>query len=360
MGSKTPMLDFDPATSTPVVKGTLDGGLHSVHVAVPADVRIVSGRIEWIPVGADMRWWPDGGNATKALDAFVSLATEQREEPFADFVRTFGVLGLTESGLPACGSRNEMDGPPQLVEPWQGCKVYWEPLAAYRHYAAGAKAMLCLAAALRQSRGTNIVSARSLFLDAGLAVDPFGTWDRVKRICEVWQVMSARTWEEWAESSLGHAAIMNLMSVDPAHIAENFTYSSDLYGPLKDPTAYSIVQRNKFGHWLTKFWLRRSGLEPTITWRGDYPQLGLSVGERREELTELWPVNSLFRVITAHLAARVCSGTNMATCSQCGNVYFPSRRPRPDQPHYCEVCQATAASRRTQRSRERRRSAKSG
>src|SRR5829696_3754987 len=104
MTPRTPPLDIDPTATTPIVKGTLDGGLEAVRVAAPADVRIVAGRLEWIPVGADGQWWPDGGSATRALDAFINLAAEQREERFATFARRYGVLGLTESGLPACGS----------------------------------------------------------------------------------------------------------------------------------------------------------------------------------------------------------------------------------------------------------------
>jgi hypothetical protein len=359
MSARAPILDFDPATSTPVVRGTLDGGLETVRVAVPADVRIVSGRLEWIPVGKDGHWWPDGGSATRALDAFVSLATAQREEQFADFVRTYGVLGLMESGLPACGSRHSLDGPPQLAEPWQGCAVSWEPIAAYRHYAASVKAMLCLATALRETPRTTIVTPEKLFSEAGIATDAIGSWDRVRQICQVWQEMSGRTWEEWAETEIGHAAVMSLIAIDPAHAVENFTYSTDLYGPLENPAEYADLQRQKFGYWLTERWLKRAGLVPTITWNEEYPQLGLSVGRRREDQFEHWPVNSLFRILAAHLAARVCSGTNMATCSHCGNAYFPLRRPRFDQPHYCEGCQATAPSRRTQRSRVRRRTAQS-
>jgi hypothetical protein len=355
------MLDFDPGAVTPVVKGTLGGRLEAVRVAVPADVRIVGERLEWIPVGPDGQWWPDGGNATRVLDAFIKLASERRKERFAAFVRKYGVLGVTPSGLPACGIMRGNADPPQLEEPWQGCAVSWEPIAAYRFYAAGAKAMLYLAAALQRARGREVVSPRDIFSAAGLPVDDRGVWERTTEICRVWQEMSGQTWQEWWEARNGSGVSINLSALDPANIAFNFTYSSDLYGPLQDPTKYAEVQRGKFGYWLTEFWLKRAGLVPTITWTEEFPQLGLSVGAPRDGLFELWPTNSLFRVLAAHLAARVCSSTNMATCSNpnCGTLYFTERRPRSDQPHYCEACRATAPSRRTQRWRNREHTTKS-
>lgn len=357
MPSKWPKSSFDPAASTPVVSGTLGGRLETLRAAVPFDVRTAADRIEWIPTGADggSSWWPNGGNAAAALGAFIKLAGEKREDRFCDFVRTYGVLGLTESGLPGCGSTWSMSGPPQLAESWQGCAVSWEPLAAYRHYAAGAKAMVCLATALRHGQGRVIVSPRSVFSAAGLEVDDQGVWDRTKRICQVWQGMSGRSWEEWWEMSNGSATHMNLHRLDPAHVAHNFSYSVDLYGPLNDSEAFASVQRQKFGLWLTDFWLKPAGLVPTITWTEEQAQLGLSVGKRRDDYWEYWPPNSLFRILAAHLAAIVCSGANTAICSHCNEVYFPMRRPRIDQAHFCEECRVTSASRRTQRWRERRR-----
>lgn len=355
MRSSAPTIDFESEASTPVIKGTLGKGLEAVRVAVPVDVRIVEGRLEWIPCNTNGQWWPDGGIATRALDAFIKLAEKQGDERIADFVRRYGVLGLTESALPGCGSNHPFGGPTQPTEAWQGCAVSWEPLAAYRHYAAGAKAMLCLATALKRAQGKTIVNPRTLFSGVGLPVDALGCWDRARTICRVWQEMSERSWEEWAESSIGQAAIMNLVEIDPASIVHNFTYSTDLYGPLKDPAEFARTLREKFGYWLTTFWLKRAGLVPTVTWRADRPELGLSVGSSREGQFEYWPSNSMFRVLAAHLAARVCGGSNMATCSNCGDVFFPSRRPRMDQNHYCDVCKPTAPSRRTQKWRERKR-----
>lgn len=348
---------FELADMTPSIQWTLGGKLESIRVAAPADVRINKDCLEWIPgrtVDSETEWWPDGDYASRVVAAFLKLSNETRSDKIQDFVRRGGVLGLTLDGLPSCGAIRQLVGPPQLQEPWQGWAVSCEPLMAYPYYAAGAKAMLILGAALKRARPDQVVDPWRLFSDAGFRYQEssdYGTWERTRAICEAWQRMLGLTWEEWWEKH--HNAQMNLHAIDPAHVAFNFTLNRDLYDrPISD-TEWAHAQRRKYAQWLTDYWLSRAGLVPTVVWNDVTPRLGISIGQRSGAM-DIQPPNSLFRLVATHLAAVACGSPNTAQCSHCGQIYSSLRRVRTDQAHYCEECKATAASRRTQRSRAKK------
>lgn len=349
---------FELLEMTPNIQWTLGGKLESLKVATPGDVRISEDRIEWIPgrtVDGQIEWWPDGDYAPTAVGAFFKLANEMRPERIQGFVRRFGVLGLSLDGLPSCGATHRLTGPPQLQESWQGWAVSWEPLAAYPYYASGAKAMLILGAALKHAHPEQPVDPWRVFADAGLVVresTDIGTWERTRGICEVWQRMLGLSWEKWWERHQN--AQMNLHMLDPAHVASNFTLNRDLYDRHISNAELAHGQRIKYAQWLSDYWLGRAGLVPTVVWNDATPHLGISVGQGLDGRDVLQPPNSLFRLVATHLAAVTCGSPNTAQCSNCGQLYSSARKVRDDQPHYCEACRTTAASRRTQRSRTKK------
>lgn len=358
MTIELPPSSFELADMTPNIQWTLDGRLEWLRVASPADVRISDDRLEWIPgrtVDEKVEWWPDGDYAPKAVGEFFKLANETRPEWIQRFARRFGVLGLTLDGLPSCGAAHGLVGPPQLKDSWQGWAVSWEPLEAYPYYAAGAKAMLILGSALKHAHPEQPVDPWQVFGDAGLVdteTSDIETWERTRAICEVWQRKLGLTWEKWWESY--QSTQMNLHVLDPAHVAFNFTLNRDLYVRQISNAEWARAQRIKYARWLTDFWVGRAGLLPTVMWDDVTPRLGISVGRGLDSSDLVQPPNSLFRLVATHLAAVACGSPNTAQCSKCGQLYSSTRKVREDQPHYCEACRATAASRRTQRSRARK------
>lgn len=351
------MLEAEEIPSTPVVESTLGGRFRTLRIAAPGDARIKDGRLEWIPGRNERGWWPDGGSASRALRAFIDLATTTDERRYLAFARRYGVLGLNSLGLPACGSMRGLAGdPPQLGdgESWQGWAVSWEPLGAYRIYASGLRAMVALAVALR---GGSYVDPARVIREAGL--DPhWPTWDEATRVMTHWQVASGLDWDTWWGRQ-GGACYFNLLEVGTGQIVENFKFSGPLYDGMSiEEKAHA--QRRKFGYWATRMWLGKSGWVPVLDWDGPEARLCLSLGPGSHEghdRGEHWPPNSLFRVLVAHLAGIARGGVHSATCSNCGTLYFDERRIRTDQPGYCDVCKATAGTRRTRKWRERRREA---
>ena len=340
--------DFDSASP---IASTLSGDIGTLRVAVPNDARIIDGVLEWIPGSEESEWWQDGGKSSRALWAFINLSTAKDDVRILEFVRRYGVLGLNHRGLPACGSTegNEGDTPLRYTS-WKAYDVRWEPVSAYRLYAAGLRALVALAVALQ--RGLYVDPAR-LFREAAIDL-PSDQWERIKQITAYWQTASGFDEEAWWVYEGGGVCHNNLYAISPNSVVQNFTFSDSHYDYLTaDQKAYE--QRQKFGHWVTRLWLQRSGLEPVLVWDDPGARLCLSLGPNKSDRyarRSHWPPNSLFRVLVAHLAA-ICRGRAYdACCSNCGAIYYTPRKVRTDQPAYCSSCQATAASRRTQRWRE--------
>lgn len=314
---------------TPVISGAMPADLAQARMAVPARVRLGPGRLEWIPDAGDdaAHWWREGEPASGALWAFIKLATEPAPG-FVDFARRFGVLALTPQGRPSV-SRQVPDagGPGQLDEPWCGFAVNWEPIAAWRTYAAIARAIVHLAMALRL--GTRI-DARRTIEDAGLDLetDPF-SWE-----FQIATLEDERTTRDY---------IFNL------HHRRLSTLVETLDRPGRDLAS----QRQWLAFWVTHGWIAESALIPTVTWDSDRPQLCLPIGSRPPGIDPagsppsginqfLWPPNMLFNILAAHLAAFICSGEPVARCSRCGELHPRTRAPRADQPVYCDDCRPVA------------------
>ncbi len=329
---------------TPVIAGAMVSDLAQARMAVPARVRLGPDRLEWIPGTDDdaTHLWREGEPASGALWAFIKLATEPDGERFVDFARRFGVLALTTAGRPSV-SRQVPDahGPQQLLdEPWCGFAVNWEPIAAWRAYAAIARAIVHLAMALR--RGTPI-NARRTVADAGLDLetDPFA-WE-----FQITTLEDERTKNDY---------IFNL------HHRRLSTLVETLDRPGRDLAS----QRQWLAFWVTHGWIAESALLPTITWDSDRPQLCLPIGSRPPGIDQLglpssaisqylWPPNMLFNILAAHLAAFICSGEPVARCNDCGELHSRARKPRADQPVYCDACRPEAERRRKREHASRRR-----
>lgn len=343
LGAQAGVAGMERGAITPVIAGAMVSDLAGARMAVPARVRLGLDRVEWISATDDdpTHWWREGEPASGALWAFIRLATEPDGERFVDFARRYGVLALTPQGRPSVSRQvPDADGPQQLDEPWCGFAVSWEPIAAWRTYAAIARAIVYLAMAMR--RGTPI-NARRTIEDAGLDLeaDPFA------------HEFSITTLED-ERTRRDH--VFNL------HHRRLLTLVETLDRPGRDLAS----QRQWLAFWVTHGWIAESALIPTVTWDSDRPQLCLPIGSHPPGIDLaglppsginqfLRPPNTLFNILAAHLAAFICSGEPVARCSLCGELHPRTRAPRADQPAYCEDCRPEAERRRKREHASRRR-----
>lgn len=333
LSTNVDMAEMRDAVMTPVIAGASTDDLARSRMAVPARVRLGPDRLEWIPAadadGDDWRWWREGEPASGALWAFIKLATEPDGERFVDFARRFGVLGLTSAGRPGVTPQvRGLSSTDQVMKPWHGCAVSWEPIPAWRAYAANAKAIVYLATALRRGERIN---AGKIIEEAGLESDPTGL------------SFPSPTWgDELTQSDYLHTMILRR----PAHLAYN----------LDRPDHDHQSQRQWLAWWTTDNWIAPSALIPTIVWDSDRPQLCLPIGRALAGTHEYyWPPNMLFNILAAHLAAFICSGEPVGRCSRCGELHPRTRAPRADQPTYCDDCRPIAERQRKSKHAAQRR-----
>jgi hypothetical protein len=105
-----------------------------------------------------------------------------------NFVRDYGVLELTPEGLPITNPEAHWTVP-QVVEPWNGCAVAWEPTDAWRLYAMGAKAMFHFALELRTAMGR--IDPCSFLGKLGLVRDRDAQMIHRKAVVSQWSEWSA-------------------------------------------------------------------------------------------------------------------------------------------------------------------------
>ncbi len=340
----------DMSMVTPVVAGTLGGRISSVRLAVPPNVRSFGQRIEWIPFNQETsaQWWDFGSSATFLLDEFLKLSYTDDSNQIEDFVKVYGVLGLGGTGLPACGLSDRLSMPPQTVDSWHGCAVSWEPIIAYSYYAAGLKALILMAQALKDPHQSLEDFPDDIFGSSKLPTDALKSHDEWKQIAEVWQLGHNLTWEEWWEQKNGSENLKNFLVLHSGQVAANFRRNSEQFRNVP-PNEYRKIMQRKLSYWFSSYWIQRSGLQPSLQWIAPRPELVLSVGESLNQENTLWPANSMYRVLVAQAAAFICADTHGTHCSNCGTYFTSPRRPRLDQNRYCEPCRASAPSRRTAR-----------
>jgi hypothetical protein len=92
-------------------------------------------------------------------------------------------------------------------------------------------------------------------------------------------------------------------------------------------------------------WIEVGGVRPEVLWA----DAGRSV---------LFGNRTLFGALAHQLLIALTNAPDLALCSECGNVFLPSRRPRLDQRHFCAACGRAAAVRAAVRDHQRRASNK--
>lgn len=308
-------------------------------LAVPSDVRLGDTpdgepAILWnIPPARDRLpyapAWALGGYPEQAFWPFLDLAEEHAPERFVTFVRRFGPLGLwpykTPDGHKVAGLDYWVPSIPDGIQtPLRHTTVHgdmwalkeegllgilYEPVAEWRRWARWFSAVVEIALKLHADE----CSAR-----------------------EKWDVLGLGLWfesEKWKSPA-------------PA-------FATDV--PLQRRVLADVVQRR---------FLRWAGLAPVFLWDGKVPHFALARGGehavvmRRATGQVDWPENTLFPALVAQLIAVVRAAEPVARCSTCRRLHPRARRPRVDQPVYCEFCRMDAR-RKTKRdsmARARRRS----
>jgi len=319
------------------MEATLAGDLHSIRAAGPADARLKGNRVEWIPTADPFStWMPPSAPVVRALDALCALAIEPSGAKVFEFVKRYGVLEMTEGGAPACGLPG-LSTSPGLAESWRGCAVSWEPIAGYVAYAESAAAFRGLAAALYRSSGQDDVDPYAVLAQLGVATDADGghsTQIAAWQAIEEWTAASGMSRDEW------------ISTLRPGRWGAILDYSSFGLAQLLWPRATSepkrppvAVMKQRLATYFQHRWIRPSGLVPRLDWSGDRPRFALGIEGMMGDAPPL------FRVLALQLAAAITGAEKAFTCSHCGTVgYRQDRRPRTDQPAYCDDCRPKTGS----------------
>ncbi len=272
--------------------------LDDVRVMVPTDVRVSNGSLLW-RLG-DGPGWVTGELDSGALSAFTRLAHEADDEPFGEFARRYGVLGLLPDGRPGTVTQTF---PPHMgsgEDAW-----FSEPLDLWRRWAICAHATLALAAALR----------------GDVRIDP-------------WEVLYRAG---FSSKQLRPTQYPSNWLIDLPMLILNVTEEFDHEAKCSKPRSL-IHQRLWLGHHVARTWLGQAALAPDVMWTETIPRATLALSRWFiQPGLGPWPENTLFSVLAVQIAAAICSRHYLATCD-CGEVFERKTSPRADQPLRCPAC----------------------
>lgn len=254
--------------------------------------------------------WKDGGSVSAAFRAFRKLEDAQRHADFVRFVQRFGPLGLapyrTADGSTAAGLDywvptmvNTIMTPRRFTEIRTGAEyeyilehkllgILYEPISEYRRWSKWLNGVIAVADKLKNGG----VASRS----------------------------------HWANLDLDWLFDHTVNGWEP-QFPQNAT-----------------VQRIWLGRVVQERFVRWSGIAPVFHWMGDKPEVALTLAGPDavtippHSMSLDWPENMVFPAITATLMALLAGHWNRAVCSLCGKDFETERKPRDDQPHYCDDC----------------------
>ncbi|MDP9359196.1 MAG: hypothetical protein M3R02_28715 [Chloroflexota bacterium] len=302
--------------------------LRGVRLAVPTEIRVREGRLEW-RIDPD---WQEGAPADQCLWAFLRLADDKGDAGVVAFARRYGVLGIGADGKPGTAG----GGFPPTID---GGESAWfsEPLQSWRAHARNAKAVLTLAMELRRG---HLIDPRRVLKEAG--------FDRVTFDYPV----EPPYFEGDPPTATPYLRTLQLLE------PKVFVNNMDPHAGQKGRMPKSLDdQRGWLASYIGLVWLRNAAISPHVVWEGQAARMTLGLSEGRSlGYLSAWPPNTLFSVLTAQLAGVVCSGERLGRCDGCGQIYKGEQRPRADQPHYCgTMCRDEAVKRTKRESAARRR-----
>ena len=273
---------------------------------VPSRIELKGDRLVWS--------WPRRKEAAGAepamLAEFVRLA-EASDAQILAFARRWGMLNICEHGLPIfhpwIGERRRY--PCDWVPVDATRKAFWEPLDAWRRYAAEARALVNLSRRLRQGQ-----------------LGDLRDWQAIRNI------QGTAYWETWNET--GHipenSALLLIQDSWPLTLAE--TRLGKDVGFERRCLAQTLRE-----------WISDGGVRPSLDWSDAKPVIDLEGG-------------GLFGGLAVQLLQAVGHPETLAFCDGCGKPFTPSMRPSSSRRNYCKECGHRAAVRdAARRYRERKR-----
>jgi hypothetical protein len=219
--------------------------------------------------------WPDASEAPSMLEDFVRLADAPAETILA-YARRFGLLGIGVAGVPPTFVRRA------FLEP--------EPVAAWRTLARQTRALLNVAARLRQDESGRVEDWQALLPGRSIVLvgDPSQTqWD---------------------------AAI----KAAPAGVH-----------------VFSRINEQQVLSWNLEQLIVLSEVHPRPLWDPSAGRLQLGLGGQ-----------GLLGALVLQTVIAIAGLDGLGLCSACGEAYVPTRRPVTGTRHYCARCRSNGAPQR--------------
>ena len=238
------------------------------------------------------------------LDRFIALHDAPPEQ-VRDFAREFGALGICRHGKPCAHA-------PRTCTPlgWNG-RTGFEPVAAWTHYAARARAIVNVAASLRHGAVPSATALSRLREPPAILTSPRPGLD-----------------------------VVMPRSVSATYDRRTM---SDILSDESGADAWAMVVA------AVNLWLADGDARPQVVLhetRGG-PEPRVRFGTPWSFGAPSWP---LFGALGLQLALAI-GETSVAICDGCGKHYRPKRMPSVGRSHYCSTCGPRVAARIRQRRR---------
>jgi hypothetical protein len=259
----------------------------------------------------------------------LDLADEERPEAFLLFAERFGVLGLW---------------PYETVDRHRVFSLdYWVPSVSE--------------GVMTPSRYTVFHGPEEYELDRrgllGMKYEPVAEW---------------RRWAAWFR-----AVVLIAYELHNDRLGKRPDWAALDWDLAFDQSRFKSLEHFNSDIALQRFWLARlvqvrfirwSGLVPVVRWDGALLSLTVALGGQdaiqvhQRGARHDWPDSSLFPALVAQLLATITAGEHIAACSfpGCGRLHRRARKPRLDQPVYCDDCRLIAERERKRRWASRARS----
>lgn len=260
---------------------------------VPSGFKIEPGCLTWQQPGGRLVT-----SSTMMLDEFV-LLTDADDRDILRFARRWGVLAIcAQHGLPSSHLPRRyiewLNGEGALCRPAGGiASPFYEPLSAWRYYAAVAVSVLDISARL------------------GAATPRPGPE-------KLWEPLI-----DFLPGGIVPGVVGGRLAVERARRLAPVNEQRSLLA--------EVVQR----------WLTLGDVQVQYAWRGDRPHFDLGGG-------------NLFGALGTQLALAVARKDGLAICDECGCFFVPKRAARPGAPRRCPNCRDRAAKRESARRRRAR------
>jgi len=281
---------------------------HPRFLRVPSVLQLRDDRLIWSQDFEDDRPEKDRGRlpGVGLLEDFALLDVLD-DDDILKYARQWGVLEICKHGLP---TSHNPDGCRPL--PTRRAGLNWEPLEDWRFWATQANRIMEVAAYTQMGR---LVSIDDLFLlgePDGPQSSARRRWGR-KRLITAQNVLTEYRKPRTTDASLTTAQLLEIQGLSLALAVDS--------------------------------WLDLGRVRPTLIWDSTGFRVDLAVGSSN---------NRLFGALALHLAYAVAGQVGVATCSACGKVYTPVRRPSSGRRCFCTACGPKAAWRLSKREKRRR------